>query len=76
MNFKNTDYKNICNSIVSKAKIEIKNWVNPPKCALLNFEIKIFLSYFSFVLALKTKDAQMFFWSVFLLTSFQKYRTK
>ena len=56
-------------SIVLKAKTEEeKNWrkklVDPQKIAFLSFEIKTVkncYSYFSFVLALKTIDAQKLF---------------
>ena len=59
-------------SNVFKAKAE-KFWTNKlvdhQKSALLSFETKLFfLQYFSFVLALKTLDAQMLFWSIFLKT--------
>ena len=80
--FKNTDQNNICVSCILKAKTEKKirkKLINPQKKAFLSFEKKtvkkcffIFFFCFSFliwfVLALKTIDAQMLFWSVFLKT--------
>ena len=59
--------------IVWKLKLKKKREKNclTPKRAFLSFEIKTekkCSSYFSFVLALKTLDAQMLFWSVFLKT--------
>ena len=70
--FKNTDQNNICVSLVLEAKtekiIKKQKLVDPPKRAFLSFEIKTVKkcsSYFSFVLALKIIDAQMFFYQYF-----------
>ena len=67
--FKNTDQNNICVSIIIKAKteknVEKNGW--PPKKGIFEFwkkNCKKMYSHFSFVLALKTIDPQMLFWSV------------
>ena len=84
--FKNTDRNNICVSCILKAKTEKKirkKLINPQKKAFLSFEKKtvkkcffIFFFCFSFLiwffLALKTIEAQMLFWSVFLKNAHKK----
>ena len=60
-----TNQKNVCVSIVLKAKTEKKFWKNvlTPKKGVFEFwnkNCKKCSSFFSFVLALKTIDAQIF----------------
>ena len=63
-------FYNICASIVLKAKtekIKKKNWVTPKKECLWVWKTileKNCSSSFTFVLAVKTIDAQMFSWSI------------
>ena len=63
---KNIDQNNICVSIVLKAKTEKKKIGWPPKKGIFEFWNKNckknVSSFFSFVLALKTIEAQMLFY--------------
>ena len=76
--FKNTDKNNICVSIVFKAKTKEKYEENVfLRLLFQNSKMRFFggqpffYSFFS-VLAFKTIDAQMLFWSVFLKSHTQK----